>query len=321
METKNAGPERGPVTLERIGVDESVEAAFPPALLVEALSDVPPEVSVVDGSSDALADLQAVVTLAYRPPFLELEWVHSIQAGVDRFPVDEFRAAGVTFTNSSGIHGDAIGESVAGAVLALARGLHHHMRQQERRTWSTAGWEETWTVAGERACVVGLGSLGRGVVDRLKALGLRVVGVRRTPVPEPGVDHVYPPSELNDAVANARFVVLTVPLTDTTRALVDADVLDAMRDDSYLVNVARGAVVDQSALVEALRENRVAGAALDVFETEPLPESSPLWDMDDVIVTPHSAGRTRDYYRHVAALVRKNVQQLNAGEDIANRVC
>ena len=309
------------MTVDRIGVDESVDAAFPPALLVDALADTPVDVTVVDGSPASLADCQAVVTLVYREAFLDLEWIHAIQAGVDRFPREALREADVTLTNSTGVHGDSVSESVAAVVLAFARDLHRHVRQQERRTWNTSPWDRAWTVSGERACVVGLGSLGRGVVDRLDGLGLHVVGVRRTPLPEPRVERVYRPTELTEAVADARFVVLTVPLTDTTRALVDADVLDAMRDDSYLVNVARGAVVDQSALVEALRENRVAGAALDVFETEPLPESSPLWDMDDVIVTPHSAGRTRDYYRHVAALVRKNVQQLNAGEDIANRVC
>jgi D-2-hydroxyacid dehydrogenase (NADP+) len=147
-----------------------------------------------------------------------------------------------------------------------------------------------------------------------------VVGVKRTPTPVDGVDEVYPATDLRAALADARFVALAVPLTDRTEGLVGAAAFDAMRDDAYLVNVARGGVVDQSALVAALREDRLAGAALDVFETEPLPEDSPLWAMDDVIVTPHASAATRDYYRRVAAIVRENLRRLDAGEDLANRV-
>jgi len=308
------------VQLNRLGVDESVAAIFPPERLVDALADGPVAVERVDGSAASLADCQAVVTFRHRDAFLDLDWIHSVQAGVDRFPHDRLREAGVALTNSSGIHGDAVGETVAGFVLALARRLHEYVANQGRREWSGPDWDEAWTVAGERACVVGLGGLGRGIVDRLDGLGLDVVGVRRTPAPEPGVERVYPSDELERAVADARFVVLAVPLTDRTDGMVDADALDAMREDAYLVNVARGDVVDQSALVEALETDAIAGAALDVFETEPLPESSPLWTMDDVIVSPHCAAITRDYYRHVAALVRESVRRVESGEDPANRV-
>jgi len=306
--------------LDCLGVDESVSAVFPPQVIVEELADVPVEVCVVDGSVASLAGCQAVVTLEHREPFLGLAWVHSIQAGVDRFPADRFREADVVLTNSTGVHGDAVGESVAGYVLALARRIHDHVASQQRGEWSRPDWDRAWTVAGERACVVGLGGLGRGIVDRLTGLGLDVVGVRRTPTPEPGVERVYPPADLGEAVADARFVVLAVPLTRETRGMVDADVLAAMRGDAYLVNVARGPVVDEGALVEALRDGTIAGAALDVFETEPLPGDSPLWDLDDVIVSPHCSAFTRDYYRHVATIVRESVHRVADGEDPANRV-
>jgi D-2-hydroxyacid dehydrogenase (NADP+) len=130
----------------------------------------------------------------------------------------------------------------------------------------------------------------------LTGLGLDVVGVRRTPTPEPGVERVYTPAELDEAVADARFVVLAVPLTDDTRGLVDRGVFEAMREDA------------------------IAGAALDVFEAEPLPESSPLWGMDDVIVSPHCAAYTRDYYRHVATILRESLDRVTAGDDPVNRV-
>ncbi|WP_459194297.1 D-2-hydroxyacid dehydrogenase [Halosimplex sp. J119] len=305
---------------DRIGVDESVAAVFPPERLVDGLADAPVEAAVVDGSADSLADCEAVVTLAHRESFLELEWVHSIQAGVDRFPHDRFREEGVVLTNSTGIHGDAVGETVAGFVLALARRIHEHVAHGTNREWSRPGWDDGWTVAGERACVVGLGGLGRGIVDRLTGLGLDVVGVRRSPLPEPGVDQVYTVDRLHEAVADARFVVLAVPLTDATRGLIGAEELAAMREDAYLINVARGGVVDQSALVEALQNGDIAGGALDVFETEPLPEDSPLWDMDDVIVSPHCAAYTRDYYRHVATILEESLRRVNDGEDPVNRV-
>ncbi len=307
--------------IERLGVDESVSAVFPPEQLVEKLSDSPFEVDPVDRSAEPGADYQAVVTFEYRESYLDLDWIHSIQAGVDRFPVDRLRDAGVVLTNSTGIHADAIGETVAGFVLSLARQLHVHARNQTRREWNQPDWDDAWTVAGEQACVVGLGTLGRGIVDRLSGLGLELVGVRRDPKPEPRVRTVYPTDQLHEAVSDARFVVLAVPLTDSTEGMIDADVFDAMRDDAYLVNVARGGVVDQSALIEALRADRLAGAALDVFETEPLPDSSPLWDMDDVIVSPHCGAFTRDYYRHIAALVRESSHRIETGDEPVNRIC
>ncbi len=306
--------------VDRIGIDESVSAVFPPEKLLEALDGLSATVTQVTGRSDSLSECQAVVTLEHYDAFLDLEWVHSIQAGIDRFPRDRFRAEGVVLTNSTGIHGDAIGEMVAAYVLALSRRLHVHVRNQDRREWSPLGWDDAWTVAGEGACVVGLGSLGRGIVHRLTGLDLDVVGVRRTPTPEPGVDRIYPIDELHEAISGARFVVLAVPLTDETRKLIDAEAMAAMDDDAYLINVARGDVVDQSALVDAIRDDVIAGAALDVFETEPLPETSPLWTMDDVIVSPHAGGLSRDYYRHVAAIVRESVRRIDAGADPVNRV-
>ena len=305
--------------LDALGIDESVSVLFPPEALVEELADLPVPTTVIDGS-DGLDGCQAVVTFRYWDAFDDLAWVHSIQSGVDQFPFDRMRAAGVALTNSTGVHGDAIGEAVAGYALAFSRRLHAHIANQQDATWSPPAWDDAWTVRGERACVIGLGTLGRGVVDRLTGLGLEIDGVRRTPTPEPGVERVYTPSKLRDAVSDARFVVAAVPLTDDTRGLIDADILAAMREDAYLINVARGAVVDQSALVDALEDGAVAGAALDVFETEPLPESSPLWGMDEVIVSPHAAGFTHRYHEHVGSIVAENVDRVRADSDLVNRV-
>lgn len=306
--------------LHTLGIDESVSAVFPPEVLHNELEDLPVEIVVVDGSQESLEACEGVVTFVHRDSFFDVEWVHSIQAGVDRFPHERFRDAGIVLTNSTGIHGDAIGETVAGYILAFARRLHEHVRHQQQREWSQPEWDDAWTIAGETACVVGLGGLGSGIVDRLTGLDLDVVGVRRTPTPEPGVDTIYTPAALETAVSDVRFVILAVPLTEQTRGLVDEDILEAMRDDAYLINVARGHVVDQEALVNALETDRIAGAALDVFETEPLPESSPLWEMDEVIVSPHSGAFTWQYYEHVGDLVRENVIRIRNEDEPVNRV-
>lgn len=304
--------------IDRLGVHDSVSAVFPPEVLATDLADLPLEVSVIGDRE--ITDCDAVVTLEDREAYLECDWVHSIQAGVDRFPFDEFEAADVVLTSSAGIHGRPIGETVAGYLLAFARRLHDHVAHQQERGWVRPAWDEAYTLPGTTACVVGTGTLGQGVADVLGPLGLEVVGVRRSGDPLPGFDEMYASDDLLEVIADADFVIATVPLTDETHHLFDERVFDAMRDDAYLVNVARGPVVDQDALVAALESDSLAGAAIDVFEEEPLPEDSPLWGLDEVIVTPHAAGFTRDYYRGVADIVRENVERLESGEAFVNRV-
>jgi len=307
-------------TIDRLGIHESVSAVFPPEKLRAELADVDAAVTVVD--TDDVADCDALVTFAHDDAFLDadLAWVHSIQAGVDRFPFDGFREHGVALTNSTGIHGDAVGETVAGYMLSWARGLHHYRSSQARGEWARLPWDRPFTLDGESLCVVGLGTLGQGIATRADALGMDVVGVKRTPTPVDHVDDVFPSADLHEAISEARFVALAVPLTEDTRGLVGGAELDAMRDDAVLINVARGPVIDEAALVDALQAGELAGAALDVFEEEPLPADSPLWEMDEVIVTPHFAAATVDYYRRIGTLVRENVRRFTAGEDLANRV-
>lgn len=308
--------------LSTLGIHDSVDAVFPAERLRESLADVCSEVTVV--STDDLVEgrCDVLVTFAYDDRFLEagLHWIHSIQAGVDRFPFDDLRDADVALTNSTGIHGDSVGETVAGYMLSFARGLHRYRDSQREREWSQQPWDVPFTLADSSVCVVGLGTLGSGVAARADALGMDVVGVKRTPTPVDHVDTVYPSGALDVAISDVTFVVLTVPLTDETTDLVGESELAAMRTDAVLINVARGPVVDQSALVDALESGKLAGAALDVFEIEPLPAESPLWGMDDVIVTPHVAAATREYYRRIAALVEENVRRHATGETLANRV-
>ena len=315
-----AGPEVAPM-LSQIGVHESVETLFPPSVLRDALADVEPSVRVVETEAD-LATCDALVTFTYDESFLEadLTWIHSVQSGVDRFPFEELERRDVALTSSTGIHGDSVGETVAGYMLQFARRLHVHRDNERRREWRFPAWDEPFTLPGESLCVVGLGTLGQGIAGRADALGMDVVGVKRTPVPVEHVSRVYPPDELHEAIADVRFVAVAVPLTDRTAGSFGPDEFAAMREDAYLLNVSRGGVVDDAALLDALRAGELSGAALDVFETEPLPDESPFWGREDVIVTPHAAAANREYYRRVAALVRENVRRLDAGERLANQV-
>ena len=170
--------------------------------------------------------------------------------------------------------------------------------------------------------VVGLGTSGQTMARVFAALGMRVLGVSRSERPVEGVDRILPRDRLVEAVAEADFVVLALPGGADTERIVDAAVLDAMKPSAFLVNVARGSVVDEEALVAALREGRIAGAGLDVFAREPLPDESPLWELENVVVTPHLAGRSDRYVEQALAIVEPNVRAFLAGrrEDIVNVV-
>jgi D-2-hydroxyacid dehydrogenase (NADP+) len=305
--------------IDQLGVHDSVSAVFPPEQLREALSNSGPEVLVVS-EHEEITTCDAIVTFAYEEAFLEFDWIHSIQAGYDRFPLDELDRREIVLTNSTGIHGTSVGETVAGYMLMLARQLGQYARQQERKQWKRPEWDVPFTLAGESVCVVGLGTLGQGVAKRASALGMGVTGVRRSEQPVDGVDRVYANEDLHEAISDARFVVLATPLTEETEGLIGEAELEVMNEESYLVNVARGGVIDQETVVSALETGEIRGAALDVFESEPLPEESPLWGMDNVVVTPHAAAYTREYYEEIAALVRKNIERIEGGESVENRV-
>jgi D-2-hydroxyacid dehydrogenase (NADP+) len=328
--------------LRRLGIHDSVSAVFPPDALREELSDLGSEVGHASEASGAQSDPQvevtivsdpdeiracdAVVTFAHDDAFLDSgdgagpAWIHSIQAGYDRFPLDEFEAQGVALNNSTGIHGESVGEFAVGLMLTFARRLHAYVRNQADHEWTLPAWDEPFTLGGERLCVVGLGTLGRGIAERADALGMDVVGVRRSGESTPHTETVYTPDELHEAIADATFVALAVPLIDETEGLMGAEEFAAMRENAYLINVARGSVVVQDELVAALRDGKIAGGGLDVFEEEPLSAESPLWDFEEVVVTPHRAAAERDYYRHVAGLVRENVGRVADGEELTNRV-
>jgi len=276
---------------------------------------------VVVREADDLDDCDAVVTLFHQDEFLEsVSWVHDIRAGYEDFPLEAYRERGVAVTNSTGVAGDLVGETALGLMLSLSKGLHRFRDRQAEARWERLPVERPFELGRSSVCVVGLGQLGGSVASRAGVLGTDVVGVDVRPVSGLGLRRVYDVTDLSEAVADRRFVVLTTPLTPETRGLIDEDVLAAMREDAYLVNVSRGEVVDEDALVTALEADEIAGAALDVFVDEPLAPDSPLWAHPEVIVTPHAAAQADGYGRKLAELVRTNVARLDAGRPLWNEV-
>lgn len=244
-----------------------------------------------------------------------LEWVSNGGAGVDHLlPWD---AARITVTNASGVASDMMAQYVIGAMLALGIGLAGFMRNQMARRWQ---FRPVGGIAGKTLVIVGLGRTGRAVARLAGALGMRVLGTRAHPVKTPGVDRVYPPGRLLEALAEGDYVVITAPLLASTRHLIDAAAMAAMKTGAALVDVSRGGVVDQAALAEALASHRLAGAVLDVFENEPLAADSPLWDLENVIITPHCSSVYEGWERRAAKMFCDNLQRWLAGEALCNVV-
>ncbi|MDA0567701.1 D-2-hydroxyacid dehydrogenase [Streptomonospora sp. S1-112] len=270
-------------------------------------------------------DLFSEALRAAWPKADSLRWVHAATAGVDNLMFPDLVAADVVLTNSRGVFDQPMAEYVLGLVISFAKDLHGTRDLQRERVWRH---RETERVGGRRALVVGTGPIGRAIARQLRAAGMEVEGAGRTARtgdPDFGtvVEAALAPSSgtgLAGALPRADYVVLAAPLTDATRGLVDARFLAAMRPTARLINVARGPMVDEDALVRALREGAIAGAALDVAQTEPLPESSPLWDLPGVIVSPHMSGDVVGWRDELAALFADNLDRFLDGRDLRNVV-
>lgn len=257
----------------------------------------------------------ALITLGYAwlPDYVrqrpEMPWIHLLSAGAERLLAMDLPFERLRVSTSSGVHAATIGEYVLGGVLYLAKSFGTYAAQQRERRWQRTA---TGEIEGRTMAIVGLGAIGEGIAVRARAFGMRVIGTKRSPERVEGVDEVFAPDRLHEVLAQADAVAVAVPLTPATRGLIDADAFAAMKPDAVFVNVARGAVVDEAALVEAVRERRIAGAVLDVFETEPLPEDSPLWGLDNVLITPHVSGSTPVYMRKAVDVFVRNVRSLEA---------
>lgn len=253
-----------------------------------------------------------------------LRWIQSSAVGVGPLLRPEVVTSGVVITNARGIHSEAIAEHAIALTLAVRRSLHVAVRRQETHEWAQTEISErrVMTVTNTRMLVIGLGSIGARVAAMAAGLGMHVTGIRRR-IGEPpvsGVSEVLPPDRLRDALPAADVVVLAVPRTEHTRALLGQTEIDAMKPSAILVNIARGRLVDESALIRALETGRIAGAGLDAFTEEPLPSDSPFWRLPNVLVSPHTAAFAGDYWAPVVDLFLDNLARFKRGETLVNVV-
>jgi len=247
-----------------------------------------------------------------------LRFIQSIGAGTDQFPREELATRGIRLASARGVNARAVAEHAMALMLALNRRLPEACDNQSRCVWrgmigDLSRREDE--LGGKTLLVVGLGDIGGRLAQLAKAFDMHVVGLRRHPALGRGVaDAVLPMDALNAVLPDADFVALACPLTAETENLIDAEALNRMKPGAHLVNVARGRVVDEAALIEALQTRRIAGAAIDVTAQEPLMPSSPLWAMEHVLITPHTAGETRRYEDNVIEILLDNLGRLWRGE-------
>lgn len=270
------------------------------------------------------------VALGYFPPALvaeapNLAWIQSWSAGVDWLldheAFDASAHPGLALTSASGVHAVPIGEHVFSFLLAFARQLPTALRDQRDRRWGGSdAFDGVFEWAGKRLLMIGAGAIGERVIRLAGAFGMSAVAVRHSGRETPGALRTVTPDAMAGELAEADAVVAALPATDATYRMLDADVFGAMKRGAVFVNVGRGETVDQHDLVEALRSGRVGAAGLDVFEDEPLPDTSPLWGLDNVIVTPHVAGDTPHYAERALGLFADNLERWRGGGDLRNRV-
>jgi phosphoglycerate dehydrogenase-like enzyme len=260
------------------------------------------------------------------PSATRLRWVQSPAVGVGSLMFPELLASDVVVTSARGVRARAMAEHVLGVTIALARQFPLAIRAQAAHEWAQERLEGSdsriRTLAGSAMGLIGLGAIGTEVAKIAAPFGFRITAIRRRvdqPIPE-GVDRVWTPDRLLDLLADSDVIVLAAPHTPQTKQLIGRRELERVKPGAFFINVARGKLVDDEALVEALRQDRLGGAALDVFTKEPLDAASPYWDLPNVIVTPHTSGALRDYWTPLVALFSENLRRFDRGEPLLNVV-
>jgi phosphoglycerate dehydrogenase-like enzyme len=252
----------------------------------------------------------------------KLRWMHLPNSGVDDPVFARLRANGVRLTTSPDAAAEPIAHSAIAGMLALARGFPHWIDAQRRRAWEEhpAGGVPR-DLPGQTVVLLGVGAIGERIGRLAHAFGLHVIGVRRRPGPSPDVvDETVPPSSLAEVLPRADWLVIACPLTEETRGWIDAAALARLRPHARIINVARGPIVDERALIEALHHGAVAGAYLDVFEREPLPADSPLWDLPNVLISPHDSGASTGNAFRASELFLRNLERWLRGDALHHEV-
>jgi phosphoglycerate dehydrogenase-like enzyme len=249
----------------------------------------------------------------------DVRWIHSRAAGVDNLLFPELVNSEVLLTNGRGVFSASLGEFVLGAILYFAKDFRRMIRKQLAERWEPFDVEE---IDGQTVGIVGYGDIGRAVASRVKALGMRVLATKRNPpaLPDSLVDHFYRPEERREMIAACDYIVATAPLTAETRHMIGEAEFAVMKASAVVINVGRGPVLDEAALVRALVAKRIKGAALDVFEHEPLPAGHTLYKLENVLLSPHCADHTVDWQDQAMRFFLEQYQSFQNGEPLRNVV-
>ena len=306
----------------------------PPPEMPERIRARWPEMRVIhlpryDRIAEQLPDTNIFVGFSLRPEQFalarRLKWLHSTAAGVGQLMYPELRKGGIEVTNASGVHRIPMAEHIVGTLIALARRFPDCFRYQQQSRWAQ---QELWNapvrpreLRGQILLFIGFGAIGREVAKIIRPLGMRVWAVTRSGRAEEGLaEQVFPASKLHEALPQADFVVLAAPETPETRKLIGAREFALMKASAYFLNVSRGALVDEPALISALEQRKIAGAALDVASQEPLPPESPLWRLDNAFITPHMSAVSEHLWERQTDLLMENLERWFAGLELLNRV-
>ncbi|MGD6775671.1 D-2-hydroxyacid dehydrogenase [Sutcliffiella horikoshii] len=226
-----------------------------------------------------------------------LRWIQSWSAGVNNMPLQTFTENGILLTSANGVHAYPISETIFALMLGLTRKVHTYVKQQQQKEWHHA--QMNLEIHEKTIGIIGVGEIGKETARIAKAFRMNVIGVRHSGIAADNVDEMFTPDRLHKVLPKCDYVVITLPLTDETDGMFGLEEFKRMKKTAFLINIGRGEVLVEDELINALQENVIAGAGLDVFAKEPLEKSSPLWDMDNVIVTPHTSGSTEHYTKRV----------------------
>ena len=296
-----------------------LEGGFPDIRFIYAAREAEVAPALRSGAPQAVLSLKhsGFPGEMHRPAILypTVRWFHVGGSGYEH--IRPWDAERVTVTNSAGVLARCLAETVTGAMLALNGNLHRYIAQQREKVWKPLAYR---SLEGQTLLIVGLGVIGRFVADNAKALGMHVLATRRTATPHAAVDELHPMGALAEIIGRADIVSIHLRLNDETRRLIDAKVLRAMKAGAMFINTSRGPIIDESALIEVLQSGHIGGAYLDVFETEPLPASSSLWDMPNVLLTPHASDNVGDWPRRITRMFIDNLERWRQGEPLLNEV-
>jgi phosphoglycerate dehydrogenase-like enzyme len=312
-----------------------LELWIAPPWFAERLRSEFPEVEVAQLNSyenieQHIANVEILFGISLRPEQFvaatKLRWIHSQAAAVHQLMFPELVNSDVIITNARDVHGPVVAEQVVAMMFALAKRIPAAVRFQQNHEWGqdafSSGRSHSRELAGATLGLVGLGSIGRNVAKHASALGMRVIAVREHPEKEKPqyVHQVLPTSKLQELLAQSDYVVLSTPVTAETTGMIGRQQLATMKPEAFLLNVGRGPLIDEAALADVLREHKIGGAALDVFDQEPLPPDSALWDLEDLLITPHTAGISEKMWERHYVLFSDNLRRYLSGQPLLGLV-